>query len=97
MTSNVTGDAASNVTGDAMSTDGTRIAFDRLGGGPGDPVVVVGGLLCDRERTGELAGRLAERLAGRGGAVVAYDRRGRGASTDTRPTPSTARSTTSRR
>ena len=34
-------------TGFATSNDGTRIAFDRLGAGP--PVIVVAGLLCDRE------------------------------------------------
>ena len=28
------------------STDGTRIAYDRLSEGP--PVVVVGGIFCDR-------------------------------------------------
>lgn len=60
------------------STDGTRIAFDRFGQGP--PVVIVGGLLSDRE-----GGRpLAEQLAGRFTAI-AYDRRGRGESGDTAP------------
>ena len=60
------------------SVDGTRIAFDRFGQGP--PVVVVGGLLCDRERTQELAEQLAQHLS-----VINYDRRGRGESGDTAP------------
>lgn len=71
------------MTSHVTSTDGTRIAFDRLGGGDGLPLVVVGGLLCDRERTRDVAEGLAEHLAGR--VVVNYDRRGRGESTDTRP------------
>ncbi len=64
------------------STDGTQIAFDRIGQGP--PVVVVSGLLCDRLRTQELAEQLAEQSAGQL-SVVNYDRRGRGESTDTAP------------
>lgn len=64
------------------SADGTSIAFDRLGDGP--PVVVVGGLFCDRRRTHDLAEQLAKQLAGRF-SVVNYDRRGRGDSTDTAP------------
>ena len=64
------------------SADGTSIAFDRLGDGP--PVVVVGGLFCDRQRTHDLAEQLAKQLAGRF-SVVNYDRRGRGDSTDTAP------------
>ncbi len=60
------------------SADGTRIAFDRLGDGP--PLVIVSGLLCDRQRTRELAEELAQRFA-----VVNYDRRGRGDSGDTAP------------
>jgi pimeloyl-ACP methyl ester carboxylesterase len=60
------------------SRDGTRIAFDRLGHGP--PVVVVGGLFCDRRTTEPLAERLAERFS-----VINYDRRGRGESGDTAP------------
>ena len=65
-----------------ISADGTSIAFDRLGDGP--PVVVVGGLFCDRQRTHDLAELLAKQLAGRC-SVVNYDRRGRGDSTDTAP------------
>jgi pimeloyl-ACP methyl ester carboxylesterase len=57
------------------SSDGTTIAFDRLGDGP--PVVVVGGLLCDRALTRPTAEELAKHFA-----VLNYDRRGRG---DTAP------------
>jgi pimeloyl-ACP methyl ester carboxylesterase len=53
------------------SADGTRIAFDLLGDGL--PLVIVSGLLCDRQRTRELAEALARDFA-----VVNYDRRGRG-------------------
>jgi pimeloyl-ACP methyl ester carboxylesterase len=60
------------------SADGTRIAYDRLGGGR--PVVVVSGIFCTRATTRELAEALAERCT-----VVNYDRRGRGESGDTRP------------
>ena len=35
------------------SADGTRIAVDRCGDGP--PLIVVGGILCDRQRTRALA------------------------------------------
>jgi pimeloyl-ACP methyl ester carboxylesterase len=67
------------VTTHVTSTDGTRIAFDRLGDGP--PVVVVSGIFCHRPTTQELAEQLAaDRLA-----VVNYDRRGRGESGDTPP------------
>jgi len=60
------------------SADGTRIAYDRLGEGP--PVVVVGGLFCDRQTTHSLAERLADRCD-----VINFDRRGRGESGDTPP------------
>jgi pimeloyl-ACP methyl ester carboxylesterase len=60
------------------SSDGTKIAFDRLGQGP--PVVVVSGIFCDRRTTQELAERLAQQFG-----VVNYDRRGRGESGDTAP------------
>ncbi|TDB92548.1 alpha/beta hydrolase [Actinomadura sp. 7K534] len=62
----------------ATSADGTRIAYDRLGGGPA--VVLIGGMFCARPATRELAGRLAERFT-----VLNYDRRGRGESDDTPP------------
>ena len=60
------------------SADGTRIAYER--DGEGSPVVVIGGIFCDRQRTADLAGHLAEWFS-----VVNYDRRGRGESGDTRP------------
>jgi hypothetical protein len=60
------------------SSDGTTIAFDRLGDGP--PVIVVGGQLCDRSLTRPTAEELAKRFT-----VFNYDRRGRGDSGDTAP------------
>jgi pimeloyl-ACP methyl ester carboxylesterase len=60
------------------SSDGTTIAFDRLGDGP--PVIVVGGQLCDRALTRPTAEELAKRFT-----VFNYDRRGRGDSGDTSP------------
>lgn len=60
------------------SVDGTRIAFDRLGEGP--TVILVGGMLCHRRTTRQLAERLARRFT-----VINYDRRGRGESGDTPP------------
>lgn len=60
------------------SADGTRIAFDRLGEGP--PLIVVGGILCDRQRTHLLAEAFS-----RFATVLNVDRRGRGASGDTLP------------
>jgi pimeloyl-ACP methyl ester carboxylesterase len=65
-------------TGYVISKDGTRIAFDRLG--RGSPVIVVGGMLCDRRKTAELAQQLAQEFC-----VINYDRRGRGDSSDTAP------------
>jgi hypothetical protein len=59
------------VTSYATSADGTQIAFDRIGEGP--PVIVDGGILCDRQTTQPLAERLAEHVA-----VINYHRRGRG-------------------
>jgi pimeloyl-ACP methyl ester carboxylesterase len=60
------------------SDDGTPLAFDRLGAGP--PLILIGGMLCDRQTTRPLAEKLAERCT-----VVNYDRRGRGESGDTEP------------
>ena len=60
------------------SDDGTPLAFDRLGAGP--RLIVIGGMLCDRQTTRSLAEKLAERCT-----VVNYDRRGRGESGDTEP------------
>lgn len=63
------------------SADGTLIAFERLGSGP--VLVLVGGAFCDRAARVSglpLARQLAAHLT-----VFAYDRRGRGDSTDTAP------------
>jgi pimeloyl-ACP methyl ester carboxylesterase len=62
------------------STDGSRIAYDRLGSGPA--VILVGGALSYRKykKMEELAKLLAERCT-----VINYDRRGRGDSTDVKP------------
>jgi pimeloyl-ACP methyl ester carboxylesterase len=60
------------------SSDGTTIAFDRLGDGP--PVIVVGGASCDRAMTRPTAEALAKHFT-----VYNYDRRGRGDSGDTAP------------
>src|SRR5215211_1997746 len=60
------------------SSDGTTIAFDRLGKGP--PVIVVGWQLCDRALTRPTAEELAKHFT-----VFNYDRRGRGDSGDTAP------------
>jgi pimeloyl-ACP methyl ester carboxylesterase len=66
------------VTSHGTSLDGTRVAFDRLGEGP--LVIVVGGILSDRQTTRPLAEKLAEHVG-----VTNYDRRGRGDSGDTAP------------
>ena len=60
------------------SSDGTTIAFDRLGDGP--PVVLVCGASTDRLANAPLATLLAEHFT-----VFNYDRRGRGDSGDTAP------------
>jgi pimeloyl-ACP methyl ester carboxylesterase len=60
------------------SSDGTTIAFDRLGDGP--TVIVVGGQLADRALTRPTAEELAKHFT-----VFNYDRRGRGDSGDTAP------------
>jgi pimeloyl-ACP methyl ester carboxylesterase len=62
------------------STDGTTIAFDRVGQGP--PVILVGGAFSWRRWKGfvELADLLSARYT-----VLNYDRRGRGDSGDTKP------------
>lgn len=53
------------------SADGTRLAYERLGAGP--PVVLLGGMFCDRSTTQPLAELLADRFT-----VLNPDRRGRG-------------------
>ena len=60
------------------SSDGTPIAFDRLGDGP--PVIVVCGAMCGRALMRPTAEELAKRFT-----VFNYDRRGRGDSGDTTP------------
>jgi pimeloyl-ACP methyl ester carboxylesterase len=66
---------------EVLSSDGTRIAFDRTGEGP--PLILVGGAFQHRAldtSTAHLAALLAPRLT-----VFHYDRRGRGDSGDTPP------------
>ena len=60
------------------SSDGTTIAFDRLGDGP--PVILVCGASTDRRANEPLAEFLAEHFT-----VFNYDRRGRGDSGETPP------------
>jgi pimeloyl-ACP methyl ester carboxylesterase len=60
------------------SSDGTTVAFDRLGEGP--PVILVCGGSTDRMVNAPLAALLARRFT-----VLNYDRRGRGDSGDTPP------------
>src|SRR5918992_128128 len=60
------------------SSDGTALAFDRLGAGP--PVVLVSGASTTRGIHDELAELLAGDFT-----VLNYDRRGRGDSGDARP------------
>jgi pimeloyl-ACP methyl ester carboxylesterase len=57
------------------SADATRIAYDR--DGEGDPLILVSGILCDREKLRPLARTLARQFS-----VINYDRRGRGQSGD---------------
>ncbi len=61
------------------SADGTEIAYSSVGAGP--VVVIVGGAMS----TARDAVALADSLAGAGFTAVAYDRRARGSSGDTRP------------
>lgn len=63
---------------EVISGDGTRISFDRCGDGP--PLVIVASALADRSDAKRLARQLSQDFT-----VVNYDRRGRGASTDTQP------------
>jgi pimeloyl-ACP methyl ester carboxylesterase len=60
------------------STDGTTIAFDRMGEGP--PVILVCGGSVDRTADARIAAELASDFT-----VFNYDRRGRGDSGDTLP------------
>jgi pimeloyl-ACP methyl ester carboxylesterase len=63
------------------SQDGTKIAFDKVGSGPA--VILVNGALAYRAFDPSMA-HLAE-LLGTHFTVYYYDRRGRGASSDTQP------------
>ena len=63
------------------STDGTKIAFDRVGSGPA--VILVNGAGVSRASDPFMT-QLAE-LLGKHFTVYNYDRRGRGASSDTQP------------
>ncbi len=60
------------------STDGTAIAYERIGSGP--VLVLAVGAFCTRQAFGDLVSLLAKDFS-----VVTYDRRGRGDSTDTAP------------
>src|SRR5918992_2155148 len=60
------------------SSDGTAIAFERLGAGP--PVIMVCGAMCDRALMRPTAEELAKHFT-----VFNYDRRGGGDSRDTTP------------
>lgn len=57
------------------SADGTVIAYEQAGDGP--PVILIGGAFNDRSSVAGLAAVLAPELT-----TIAYDRRGRGDSTD---------------
>src|SRR3989442_7766856 len=60
------------------SADGTRVAYDRTGEGPG--LVLITGAFGDRNTTKALAALLAGQFS-----VIEYDRRGRGNSGDVQP------------
>lgn len=60
------------------SKDGTTIAYDRVGQGPA--LICVGGALSTRTDAAQLLGRLSQNFT-----AYAYDRRGRGDSSDTAP------------
>ena len=57
------------------SSDGTKIAFEKLGRGP--TLIVIGGLFCDCAKMRPLAQAFSSGLG-----VINYDRRGRGESSD---------------
>ena len=72
------------------SDDGTPLAFDRLGAGP--PLIVIGGMLCDRQTTRPLAEKLAELVpAGRLRATTDYADAVPGADADVPPPGPAAR------
>lgn len=61
-----------------ISKDGTKIAYEKVGNGP--PVILIEGATATRSSSEELASLLSSNFT-----VYAYDRRGRGDSTDTQP------------
>lgn len=61
-----------------ISKDGTAIAYEKMGKGPG--IILVNGALSHRQSVKDLAARLSKNFA-----VIIYDRRGRGESGDTKP------------
>jgi pimeloyl-ACP methyl ester carboxylesterase len=68
---------------EVTSDDGTTIAFEQRGAGP--PLVLVGGAFEQRAMDSETAQLAAAPLLTEHFTVIHYDRRGRGASTDTLP------------
>lgn len=64
--------------GNVISKDGTRIAFDRSGEGPA--LILVTGAMATRSDAAQVAASLSPHFT-----VFAYDRRGRGDSSDTVP------------
>ncbi len=76
----MSGTAGTGVTGVVTSTDGTAIAWTRVGSGPA--LVLVDGALCTREfgPAKDVSAALADRYT-----VYSYDRRGRGESGDSLP------------
>lgn len=61
-----------------ISADGTTIAYETSGDGP--PLIVVGGLMCDRAKMRNLATAFSKTFT-----VFNFDRRGRGESGNTLP------------
>jgi pimeloyl-ACP methyl ester carboxylesterase len=61
-----------------QSADGTLIAFETIGNGPS--LILVGGMMCDRAKTHELAIAFSHSFK-----VFNFDRRGRGQSGNTSP------------
>ncbi|MDP9863677.1 MULTISPECIES: alpha/beta fold hydrolase [Streptosporangium] len=80
MTEMASGNGAATAMSKVLSSDGTAIAFERVGQGPA--LILVGGALSHRALPGmvELTGLLSRHFT-----VVNYDRRGRGDSGDREP------------
>jgi pimeloyl-ACP methyl ester carboxylesterase len=66
------------MTAHVTSADGTPIAYDRAG--TGAPLIIIGGILCDRRKLRDLAVALSGHVS-----VINFDRRGRGDSGNTEP------------